>query len=128
MTNTAASSTVAVMTGRSDVTTEVTDSCPTPARSKTGSMMIAPPSRPARSRPAEVTIGVRPARKRVLADDRALLQALGPRGADEVLAQRLEHLVAGEPGVEGGVEQGDGDPGQDASPWNQSQGSCQNGT
>ena len=66
MTKVAASSTVAVMTGRSESITESIDSRPMPGRLKTASVITAPPSRPARSRPAAVTIGVRPARSACL--------------------------------------------------------------
>ena len=51
------------ITGRSASFTELTAREPSPGRLKMLSVMIAPPSRPARSSPAAVTIGVKPARK-----------------------------------------------------------------
>ena len=51
--------------------------------------------------------------QRVLDDDRALAQALRPRRPDVVLAERLEHLVAGEAHVERRVQDREDDPRQD---------------
>ena len=75
--------------------------------------MIAPPTSSAMSRPNIVTIGVRLARSPCLKITRALGQALRARGADVVLAERLEQVVARHPRVERGVEQREHDPGQD---------------
>ena len=49
----------------------------------------------------------------VLVDDRALRQALGPRGADVVLTQGLHHRAAGVPRVRGAAEDAQRDPGQE---------------
>ena len=54
-----------------------------------------------------------PGAQGVLDDDRALGQALGPRGAHVVVVEDLEHLVAGEPHVERGVQDREHDPRQD---------------
>ena len=113
MTKVAASSTVPVMTGRSESTTESIDSRPMPGQveDRLGDDRAA-------EQAGQVEAGGGDDRgqagaQRVLADDGALRQALGPGGADVVLAQGLQHLVAGEPGVERRVEQRQGDPGQD---------------
>ena len=66
MTNTAATRTVAVMVGKSYSVTAPIANLPSPGKLKMYSVMTAPPSKPARSKPAEVTIGVKPARKACL--------------------------------------------------------------
>ena len=116
MTNVAASRTVPVMTGRSESTTESIDERADPVQ-------VEDPLGDDRAaeQAGQVDAGRGHDRRqagaqRVLADDDALTQALGARGADVVLAQGLEHLVAGEPGVERRGEQGQRDPGQDAAP------------
>ena len=63
MTKVAVTSTTAVITGRSACSTESTASLQSPGRLKICSVMTAPPTSVARSRPAAVTIGVKPARK-----------------------------------------------------------------
>ena len=53
---------IPAMSGRSFLVIAAIASETMPGRLKINSEMIAPPRRPARSRPAAVTIGVRPAR------------------------------------------------------------------
>ena len=49
-------------------------------------------------------------------DHPPLGQPLGPGRADVVLAERLEQLAAGQPGVDGRLDGREGDPGQDHVP------------
>ncbi len=60
---------------------------------KTDSVMIAPPTSRAMSMPNIVTIGDQARAQRVVGDHRPLRESLRPRGADVVLAERLEQLL-----------------------------------
>ena len=108
---TAAISTVAMMVGRSPAWTASTAVRPSPWRPKVVSVITVPPSAPPTSSPAMVTIGVIAARSACRPYTLGFGQALGPRGADEVLRQRLQHLRPGQPGVDRGEQEGQRHPG-----------------
>ena len=72
-----------------------------PGMAKMDSTITLPPMRPGSDSPRIVTIGQQRVAERVLADDDALGQSLGPRRLDVVLPHHLQHAlahVAREPG------------------------------
>ena len=80
---------------------------------KTDSVMIAPPTSSAQSSPKMRHDRGQARAQPVLEDHAALREALRARGADVVLAERLEQVVARQARVDRHVEQGEHDPGQD---------------
>ena len=101
-----------MIVGRSPERTASTAVRPRPWMPKVVSVITVPPSAPPTSSPAMVTIGVIAARSACRPYTCGLRQALGPRGADEVLGQRLQHLRPGQPGVDRGEQEGQRHPGQ----------------
>ncbi len=86
---------------------------PSPWMLNTVSVMIAPPTSSATSRPKMVTIGRQARPEAVLEDDLPLGEPLGARGPDVVLAERLEQVVARQARVDRHVEEREHGPRQD---------------
>ena len=87
---------------------------PTPCRSNTVSVRIAPPpSTAAKSRPKSVTIGISDVRSTCFTEDPARREALRLGGAHVVLVDRVEDVPAQHAAVEADEEHGQDEPRQD---------------
>ena len=76
------------------------------------SMITAPPISSGACRPTSVTTGISALRSAWRDDHQVLAQALGPGGADVVLAQHLEHHGAGQPHRDGRQRRAEDDAGK----------------
>ena len=101
---------------------------PSPSRLKTLSVITAPPTSSAMSRPNIVTIGARLARRPWRKMTLALRQPLRARRADVVLAHRVEQVAAHHARIDRRVQQREHGPGQDQVRGPLLAGSSVNGT